>query len=133
MISPAIVYDLYKNLVKHLASSICVNLNWFQKSEKPLEKSKTFGTVLPEICNYVRLPKGRLKVSWQSVWNSSKLGKFCYSIIPKISMIPWYHHKEIIVRGIKVNTKFVNFLQIFVSFFYTLGTHWVVYGCVKDG
>jgi hypothetical protein len=34
-------------------------------------------------------PRTRLLTEWQEIWNNSEMGRYCYSIIPRVSVEEW--------------------------------------------
>ena len=44
---------------------------------------------------------------WQKTWNSSEKGRFCHSIIPKVSLINWFHGLKLAWSGIIIINRII--------------------------
>lgn len=54
--------------------------------------------------------------SWQLAWNQGNLGRFCYSILPKVTLKPWFHNMD-------VNRQFIKNMSRILANHYTLASH----------
>lgn len=52
--------------------------------------SNKYSERLPEWHQYKRLNKISISLTWQNSWTNGVLGRFCHSIINKVSSMPWY-------------------------------------------
>lgn len=47
-----------------------------------------------DLNDYSSIPRTNLMARWQSAWDSGEMGRFCYSIIPGVSLRPWFRRIE---------------------------------------
>ena len=58
----------------------------------------------------------RTLANWQTAWNESDLGRWLYSIIPKVSTNPWF-------KGLDVGRDFIRVMSRLMSNHYTSDAH----------
>lgn len=53
---------------------------------------------------------------WQNIWNASEFGRWCYSIIPNVKLLPWF-------SGLNVTRCFIKNMSRTLSNHFTLNSH----------
>lgn len=77
------------------------------------------GNIFERIINfdeYYSIIHQRTLENWQKSWNEGELGRWCYSINPKVKTEPWF-------KGLNLNRSFIQTISRLMSNHYALDAH----------
>lgn len=61
-----------------------------------------------EIREYAKSVRSSMTEDWQLSWDRSDMGRWCYSIIPKVSKFPWFHDLDVTRTIIKTFSRLIS-------------------------